>query len=177
MLFSCIFATYTSISAHPLFFYKHKNKHKKMTPQQIFETMYAKDYFSQWLGVHLLHIAAGRCSLSMLVRKDMLNGFGVLHGGVSFALADSAFAFASNSHRRISVSIETSISHTVAVFEGDTLTATAEEQYLNHKLAIYYVTITNQHQQIVALFKGTVYRKTQEHTPLDETPPLPIKPH
>ena len=132
-----------------------------MTPQEVFHSMYAKDFFSQWLGIQLLHIEAGQCRLSMSVRREMLNGFGVLHGGVSFAFADSAFAFASNSHNKVSVSIETSISHTAAVLEGDTLIATASELHLSHKTAVYQVFIHNQHGAVVALFKGTVYRKEQ----------------
>ena len=132
------------------------------TPNEIFDTMYKSDYFSQWLGVELLAIGKGFCTLQMVVRRDMLNGFGVMHGGASFSLADSAFAFASNSHGRVSVSIETNISHTAAVKEGDVLTATARELNLSSRLGIYEVPITNQHQKIVALFKGTVFRTEKE---------------
>lgn len=132
------------------------------TPNEIFETMYQSDYFSQWLGIELVAIGQGFCTLKMVVRHDMLNGFSVLHGGVSFSLADSAFAFASNSYGRVSVSIETNISHTKSVKEGDVLTATANELNLSSRLGIYEVVITNQHQQTVALFKGTVFRTEKE---------------
>ena len=135
---------------------------QKKTPKEIFETMYQSDYFSQWLGVELVAIGQGFCTLKMAVRRDMLNGFSVLHGGVSFSLADSAFAFASNSHGRVSVSIETNISHTKSVKEGDVLTATANELNLSSRLGIYEVVISNQHQQTVALFKGTVFRTEKE---------------
>lgn len=128
------------------------------TPAEIFDTMYRSDHFSQWLGVELVAIADGYCQLRMTVRTNMLNGFGMLHGGVSFSLADSAFAFASNTQGRISVSIDTHISHTTAAKVGDVLTATATQLYTTHKLGVYQVQVCNQHQQTVAWFKGTVFR-------------------
>ncbi|MCB0762582.1 MAG: hotdog fold thioesterase, partial [Flavobacteriales bacterium] len=97
----------------------------------------------------------------MTVRKDMLNGFSIAHGGITYALADSALAFASNAHGRKSVSVETSISHVQPVFEGDVLTTEVKEMSLNHKIGIYHITVSNQHQVDVAHFKGTVYRKSE----------------
>ena len=88
----------------------------------------------------------------------MLNGFSIAHGGICYSLADSALAFASNSHGRESVSIETSISHSESLKEGDMITAVDVEINLGNKIGIYHVTITNQEQKKVALFKGTVYR-------------------
>ena len=101
----------------------------------------------------------------MKVRKEMLNGFSIAHGGICYSLADSALAFASNSHGKKSVSIETSISHTESLKEGDEITAFAEEINLSNKIAIYQVSITNQHQKKVALFKGTVYRTEKNWFP------------
>ena len=95
----------------------------------------------------------------------MLNGFGIAHGGITYSLADSALAFASNSHGRMSVSVETSISHTEQLREGDEITATAEEMSLSNKIGIYNVTIRNQNSETVALFKGTVYRTGKEWFP------------
>ncbi len=137
-----------------------------MTPKEkataVVNQMFERDYFSQWLGIERVEDDAGRSVLRMTVRRDMLNGFGIAHGGITYSLADSAFAFASNSHGRKSVSIETSISHLVALHEGDVLTAVAEEEHLGNKTAIYRIVITNQHEQRVALFKGTVYRTSKE---------------
>ena len=93
----------------------------------------------------------------MTVRKEMLNGFDIVHGGITYSLADSALAFASNGHGRKSVSVETSISHTEACKEDDVLTTHTEEMSLSKKIGIYQITITNQHNKTVALFKGTVY--------------------
>lgn len=130
-----------------------------MEPKAIVDQMYAKDTFSQWLGITVEKTAIGSAQISMVVTGDMLNGFGVAHGGITFSLADSAFAFASNSQGKHSVSIETSISHTKAVKEGDKLTAIAKEDSLSNRLGIYSITVTNQNTEVVALFKGTVFRK------------------
>jgi acyl-CoA thioesterase len=101
----------------------------------------------------------------MQIRKNMLNGFGIAHGGITYSLADSALAFSSNSHGRQSVSVETSISHTVSLKEGDVIYAVAEEKSLTNKIGIYSITVTNQHEQVVALFKGVVYRTSKEWFP------------
>lgn len=97
----------------------------------------------------------------------MLNGFSILHGGITYSLADSALAFASNAHGIKAVSIETSISHVEACKEGDVLTAIAEEKHLTNKTGVYYVTVLNQDQKQVALFKGTVYRTGKPWFPED----------
>jgi len=122
------------------------------------EKMFANDAMSRWLGIEINFIELGTCSLKMTVRKEMLNGFGIAHGGITYSLADSALAFASNSHGVQCVSIETSISHTKTVKHNDVLTAIAKELSLSNKIAVYDVIVTNQHQETVALFKGTVYR-------------------
>ena len=130
--------------------------------------MYDNDAFSQWLGIEVVEVKDGYCELKMTVRKEMLNGFQIAHGGIAYSLADSALAFASNSHGRKSLSVETSISHTVSVKEGDVLTANTEELSLSDKIGVYHITITNQDNQEVAYFKGTVYRTTKEWFPVDE---------
>ncbi len=121
--------------------------------------MYQHDHFSRWLGVELLAIGRGSCKLRMEVRPEMLNGFGIAHGAITYALADSALAFASNSRGRHAVSVETSISHTAPLREGDMITAEAKEESLSNRIAIYRVEVHNQEGKVVALFKGTVYRK------------------
>ena len=124
--------------------------------------MFSNDCFSQWLGIERVEVKEGSCVLRMKVRKEMLNGFAIAHGGITYSLADSALAFASNSHGRKSVSVETSISHTESLKEGDVITAVAEEVSLTNKIGIYNITVTNQENKKVALFKGTVYRTSKE---------------
>ena len=137
-------------------------------PEKVVGKMYDNDAFSQWLGIEVVEVKDGYCELKMTVRKEMLNGFQIAHGGIAYSLADSALAFASNSHGRKSLSVETSISHTMSVKEGDVLTAITEELSLSDKIGVYLITITNQDNQEVAYFKGTVYRTSKEWFPEDE---------
>ena len=137
-------------------------------PEKVVGKMYDNDAFSQWLGIEVVEVKDGYCELKMTVRKEMLNGFQIAHGGIAYSLADSALAFASNSHGRKSLSVETSISHTMSVKEGDILTAITEELSLSDKIGVYLITITNQDNQEVAYFKGTVYRTSKEWFPEDE---------
>jgi acyl-CoA thioesterase len=130
--------------------------------------MYDNDPFSIWLGIERVVVEAGKCVLRMTVRSEMLNGFAIAHGGITFSLADSCLAFASNSHGVQSVSVETSISHTRPVKEGDVLTATSEEKNLSRSIGVYYITVTNQRAEEVALFKGTVYRTGKAWFPEDQ---------
>ncbi len=136
--------------------------------EKVVGKMYDNDAFSQWLGIEVVEVKDGYCELKMTVRKEMLNGFQIAHGGIAYSLADSALAFASNSHGRKSLSVETSISHTMSVKEGDVLTAITEELSLSDKIGVYLITITNQDNQEVAYFKGTVYRTSKEWFPEDE---------
>jgi acyl-CoA thioesterase len=129
-----------------------------MDARSVFDTMYANDAFSRWLGVELQEVREGFCSLRMTVRPEMLNGFGVAHGAITYALADSAFAFACNSFGRISVSVETSVTHTHAVRVQDVLTVEAALVTQSNKIGTYQATVKNQNGQIVAVFKGICYR-------------------
>lgn len=130
------------------------------SPNEIVNQMMDKDYFSQWLGITVLEVGEGSCKLQMTVRKEMLNGFGIAHGGITYSFADSALAFASNSHGQKAVSIETSISHTQSLIEGDTLIAEAKEEHCSNKIAIYSIKVSRD-GETVALFKGTVYRTSK----------------
>ncbi len=130
------------------------SKNPKTEVQQLLE----KDAFSKWLDVKIVDIQSGYAKLSMLVREDMTNGFGVCHGGVTFAFADSALAFASNSRGATSVAIENNINYTKKVSVGDTLTAETEEVQNGRTLGVYKVKITNQNDQLVAELRGTVFR-------------------
>lgn len=125
---------------------------------RVVDQMYNNDAFSQWLSIKRIKEYAGYSKLEMTVGKEMLNGFQIAHGGICYSLADSALAFASNSHGIKAVSIETSISHTHPVKEGDVITAEAKELELKNKIGIYEVKVSNQNGDTVALFKGTVYR-------------------
>ncbi len=134
----------------------------KNRASEIVHRMFDHDPFSQWLGIELLEIGEGISSLRLTVKPEMLNGFDVLHGGITYSLADSSLAFASNAHGRKSMSIETSISHTKPCKVGDVLTTKTVERSISNKIAIYDITIFNQHNETVALFKGTVYRSEKE---------------
>jgi acyl-CoA thioesterase len=138
---------------------------EKELAKKVVDTMFDKDWFSQWLGIERIKVKPGHCILKMKIRKEMLNGFAIAHGGITYSLADSALAFASNSHGRKSVSIETSISHLVSMKEGDTLTAEAKEISVSNKIGIYHINITDQEGKTVALFKGTVYRTSKDWFP------------
>ena len=131
-------------------------------PQKIINKMFDQDAFSQWLGIKIVEVSEGNCQLQMPVRSEMLNGFQIAHGGIAYSLADSALAFASNSNGKKSLSVETSISHTISIKDGDELTATTEELSLSDKIGVYLITITNKDNQKIAYFKGTVYRTSKD---------------
>ena len=133
-----------------------KQTHKIVT--KMMET----DAFSQWLGIEIIESKEGYCQLKMTVRPEMCNGFGIIHGGVTFSLADSALAFASNAYGRLSVALECSISYPNPVKVGDTLFAEATEVNLSNKIGIYNIPVTNQNGMLVGAFKGTVYRTGKE---------------
>jgi acyl-CoA thioesterase len=126
--------------------------------EKIVNFMFTNDAFSQWLGIERLNVAPGACDLRMTVRSEMLNGFSIAHGGISYSLADTALAFASNAHGLKCYSVETSISHVKMVAEGDVLTTLVEEKSLSKRIGVYHITVFNQNKVAVAFFKGTVHR-------------------
>lgn len=128
-----------------------------MTANEIVNKMFQNDAFSQWLGITVENVAEGTCTLSMVIRKEMLNGFSIAHGGITYSLADSALAFASNSHGRQSVSVDTSINHIEVLKEGDKIVAIAQQDALKNKFGFYTIKIKKE-EKTVALFKGTVFR-------------------
>ena len=136
--------------------------------ERVVARMIEHDAFSRWLGVELLEIRPDAATLRMVVRDDMLNGFGVCHGGVTYSLADSAFAFASNTHGRVSVSIENGMSYPAAVRAGDVLVARAAQETGSARLGYFRVVVSNQRDEIVAIFRGTVYKTSREHFPSPE---------
>jgi len=122
------------------------------------KTMYERDPASQALGMVLDEIRPGYARMSMPVRRDMINGHGTCHGGFVFMLADSAFAFACNSHNFNTVGAGCSIDYVAPAREGDVLMAEATEQALLGKTGIYDVAVANQHGQKIALFRGKSHR-------------------
>ena len=125
--------------------------------------MLEKDAFSRWLGVELVTLRPRACTLRMRVRDDMLNGFGVSHGGIVYSLADSALAFASNTNGHVTVSVDNTISYPVPVQVGDDLIAVAEEETAGARMGFYRVMVARQDGTIVALLHATVYRTAQKH--------------
>ena len=132
------------------------------SPKEIVQLMMNNDTFSTWLGIEIDFIDNGICNLRAEITAEMLNGFQIAHGGISYSLADSALAFASNSQGVQCVSIETSISHVKKVSEGDVLIAEARELHRGRTTGIYDVSLKNQHNDLVALFKGTVFITDKE---------------
>lgn len=136
-------------------------KHTDELAQRVVEKMMRDDLFSRWLGIEVLEIKTGYSKITMKVREEMINGFGIVHGGVAFSLADSAFAFACNNRNVLSVALDTSINFTKTVHVGDQLIAEANELHNGRSTGLYHITVTNQHGHAVALFKGTCFRTSK----------------
>ncbi|MBR9756623.1 MAG: hotdog fold thioesterase [Algicola sp.] len=132
-----------------------------MKGEQIPHKMLSLDPFSTWLGIEILECEIGRCRVAMTVRKDMLNSMGKAHGGISYALADTAFGFAANTHGKFAVSIETSINHIEALEEGDYLVAESVIENVKNKLGFNIIEV-KRGNELVALFKGVVYRTQKD---------------
>ena len=123
--------------------------------------MLSLDVFSTWLGIEILECEIGRCRVAMTIRKEMLNSMNKAHGAISYALADTAFGFAANTHGKFAVSIETSINHIEALNEGDYLVAESVIEKVNNKLGFNIIEV-KRGEELVALFKGIVYRTTKD---------------
>lgn len=127
-------------------------------PEAVVQHMMENDLFSQWLGIEVLEVREGYSRIRMTVRKEMINGFGIVHGGIAFSLADSAFAFACNNRNVLSVALDTAINFIKPVHVGDVLTAEAREIHNGKSTGLYHIHISNQHDHEVAIFKGTCFR-------------------
>ena len=129
-----------------------------MTPKQraekSAEAMWADDHASKWAGMEITHMDEGTAVLELTVAQHHCNGHGICHGGVTFMLADSAFAFACNSRNQSTVAQQNAISFTAPGRLGDRLTASAREVLLTGRSGIYDVTVINQHDQVIAEFRG-----------------------
>ena len=135
-----------------------QNTQADVLAKQVVDKMMQEDRFSQWLGIEVLEVREGMSRIQMTIRSEMVNGFGIVHGGITFALADSAFAFACNNRNDLSVALDTSMNFTKQVMVGDQLVATATELHNGKSTGLYQIAIHNQHQQLVAQFKGLCYR-------------------
>ena len=125
--------------------------------------MSERDAFTRWLGASIIDARPGHCELRMRVRPEMMNGFGVAHGGIVFSLADSAMAYACNNTGHVTVAVDNSVSYPAAVHLDDELTAIAEREGASSRLAYYRVTVRRADGTVVALFRGTVYRTMRLH--------------
>jgi acyl-CoA thioesterase len=126
--------------------------------KRVVDHMMANDMFSKWLGISVIEIKDGYSKIQMTVRPEMINGLGTVHGGIAFSFADSAFAFACNNRNILSVALDTSINFIKPIFVGDTLIGEAKEIHNGRSTGLYHITITNQNENVVALFKGTCFR-------------------
>ncbi len=127
-------------------------------PLSVVEHMMHQDSFSQWLKIELLEIKEGYSKIKMMVRQEMVNCFQVAHGGIIFSLADSALAFACNNRNNLSLALDCNISFLKQVNVGDELTAEATEVHNGRSTGVYSIAVFNQHNQQVALFKGSCFR-------------------
>jgi acyl-CoA thioesterase len=126
--------------------------------QKVVTKMMQQDAFSQWLGITVITVREGYSKIQMTLREDMVNGFGVIHGGITFSLADSAFAFACNNRNNLSLALDTNISFVKSTRPGDVLTAEAIEVHNGKSTGLYQITVTSQEGVLVAHFKGTCFR-------------------
>ena len=133
-----------------------------INPETVVEKMMQDDLFSQWLGISIIEIREGYSKIKMTIRPEMMNGLGIVHGGIAFSLGDSCFAFACNNRNVLSVALDTSINFLKPVHVGDELTAETKELHNGKSTGLYHITITNQNEHVVAMFKGTCYRTNKQ---------------
>jgi acyl-CoA thioesterase len=140
-----------------------KPANDQVTAERVVRGMMARDEFSRWLGIEAIEIAPRRSVVRMTVRKEMVNGFGVAHGGIAYSLADSALAFACNTRGTVNVAIDNAISYPAPVHVGDVITAVATMDSETNKLSFYRIVVTNQSGAAVATFRGTTYDTKRDH--------------
>ncbi len=126
--------------------------------KKVVAKMMQDDLFSQWMDVKIIKVSEGYSKIKMKLRTEMVNGFNVIHGGIIFSLADSAFAFACNNRNNLSMALDVSITFIKAVKPGDTLIAEAKEVHNGRSTGLYLINVINHKKEQVALFKGTCFR-------------------
>lgn len=137
-----------------------------MNPRQVAEYMFDQDEFSQWMNIRMIDIKENYCLLEMPIRKEMINGLKTVHGGVTFAFADSALAFSSNNTGDAAVALNCIINFTKAGKEGDLFRAESILANNTRKTSVYDIKITNQNNELIAKFVGTVYKIGKKVTEL-----------
>ncbi len=135
-----------------------KDKYARQVVDQLMRT----DAFSRWMNLQILEVKDGYSKLSLTVSAKMLNGFGIVHGGIIFSLADSAFAFACNSNGKLTLALDANIAFAKPAKEGETIFATAEMVNSTRKTGIYVVKVVNEQNELVAFFKGTSYKTEKD---------------
>jgi len=133
--------------------------------EKIVESMYERDMASKSLGFAILEVRPGYAQLTMTVRDDMVNGYDICHGGLTYALADTAFAFASNSENNVTVTQNANISYLAPAHKGDVVTAIADVQHQQGRTGVCDVVLTNQDGVKIALYRGTFYRLNKPMVP------------
>lgn len=132
-----------------------------MTPDDkaraVANAMWAQDRASQAMGMRLVNVGAGTATLAMVVKTEHCNGFGILHGGLLAALADSAFAFACNSQNALTVASGFDIDIVRSALVGDELTARAQAAHQGGRSGVYDVTVTRG-EELIAVFRGRATR-------------------
>lgn len=141
------------------------NQEKQELADNVVDHLMLNDKFSQWLGIEVLEVAFGYSKIKMTVREEMINGFGIAHGGIAFSFADTAFAFACNSNGKITVALDVSISFPKVIRPGDIIIAEAKEINRTNRTGLYLIDVKNQHGDLVALFKGTCFRTEKDLLP------------
>ncbi|GGK66564.1 hydroxyphenylacetyl-CoA thioesterase PaaI [Amphritea balenae] len=133
-----------------------------MTPQQLAEAcsaaMHERDHAAQAMGMQIEEVSPGYARLSMVVRKDMLNGYAISHGGCMFTLCDTAFAHSCNTYNRVTVASGCTIDYVAPGYEGDILTAVSKERTRSGRTGVYDITLTNQNGDELAFFRGKAYQ-------------------
>lgn len=138
----------------------------EMTPTQVAEYMLNQDEFSQWMNIKLIEVKENYCLIEMPIKKEMINGLKTVHGGITFAFADSALAFSSNNSGDAAVALNCIINFTKAGKEGDIFKAESILVNDTRKTAVYDIKITNQKNDLIAKFVGTVYKIGKKVTEL-----------
>jgi acyl-CoA thioesterase len=135
---------------------------KNQFAKEVVDHLIEKDLFSKWLEIEVLEIREGYSKITMTIREEMINGFGIVHGGITFSLSDSAFAFACNNRNNLSVALDTSINFMKPAHVGDVLIAEAKEMHNGKSTGLYQVSVLNQNNHLIALFKGTCFRTNKK---------------
>lgn len=125
-----------------------------LAPHAVAEALYARDACSQALGIEIVAVAENSCVARLAVRSDMCNGFGIAHGGITFLLADTAMAFASNADNEVALASSAEIDWLTPVQDGDVVTATAERRWSNGRSTLWDIAITNASGESVAIVRG-----------------------